>query len=185
MKKFSLLIIFCVILFALFPCKIYAQISDEAKQAFRGTRIRIFDQPIKPTDFSLPFLNSETNTTLSAHKGKVVFLNFWATWCPPCRAEMPSMEVLYQHFKDQGLEMLAINGGEDPAMVEKFINDNHYTFPVLSDRRNRISTLYGVTGIPTTFIIDRQGMIIGRLVGAIYWDDPKIIAAFDTLLKSL
>ncbi|MCL2763325.1 MAG: TlpA family protein disulfide reductase [Treponema sp.] len=182
MRKVSSLIVFCAILFASFPYQVHAQISAEAKQAFRETKIRIFDQAIEATNFSLPLLGGGT-MELSAYKGKVVFLNFWATWCPPCRAEMPSMEVLYQRFKNQGLEILAVNGGEDPARVRKFIQDNRYTYPVPVDRNNRVGSLYGIEAIPTSFILDRKGMIIGKLVGSIHWDDPKVLAAFDALLQ--
>jgi peroxiredoxin len=97
---------------------------------------------------------------------------------------MPSMEVLYQRFKDQGLEILAVNGGEDPVRVRRFIRDNGYTYPIPMDRNRQISTLFGIEAIPTTFIIDRAGMITGMLVGSIYWDDPKVMAAFDALLQS-
>ena len=183
MKKCSLLIIFCTALCVLFSHQAYAQISAEAKLAFRDTKIRIFDQPAAPVHFSLPDLNGK-QAELSAYAGKVVLLNFWATWCPPCRAEMPSMEVLYRRFKNQGLEILAVNGGEDTAQVQKFIQDNRYTFPVLMDRNNRISALYGITAIPTTYILDRKGMIVGILVGSIKWDDHKVIAAFEALIKS-
>jgi thiol-disulfide isomerase/thioredoxin len=176
-------ILFCAALFLFLSGQAYAQFSTEARRAFGETSIRVLDRRINPQNFSLPLL-SGGNAELSSYKGKVVFLNFWATWCPPCREEMPSMEVLYQRFKDRGLEILAVNIGEESAAVQSFIRTNRFTYPVPLDRNSRISTLYGVRAIPTSYIIDREGMIIASLVGSIHWDNPKVIAAFDALLES-
>jgi peroxiredoxin len=94
------------------------------------------------------------------------------------------METLYQRFKNQGLEILAVDMGERRDKVQQFITDNRYTFPVLLDSEKKFSSQYGVTAIPTTYILDREGKIIGRITGSIQWDDPKVIAAFEALLKS-
>ncbi|MDR0447107.1 MAG: TlpA family protein disulfide reductase [Treponema sp.] len=160
-----------------------AQVSSETERTLRDAGISILKERRNPIDFSLPLLTGG-NASLSSYRGKVVLLNFWATWCPPCRAEMPSMEVLYQRLKNQGLEILAVDLGEDTATVQQFIRNNPYTFPVLLDRNNRIGSQYGARSIPTTFVIDREGKIIGGVVGAIRWDEPKLIAAFDAVLKS-
>jgi len=175
--------VFCVF-FAVFflPHEAGAQVSPQVEQAFLEANIRILKEAVDPPNFTLPLLNGG-NTSLSAYKGKVVVLNFWATWCPPCRAEMPSMEIFYQRFKNNGLEILAVDVGEDAATVQQFIR-NSYTFPILLDRDNKVNSLYGIEAIPTTFILDREGKIIGMIVGSIRWDNPKVIAAFDALLKS-
>ena len=176
-----------VFLFALFfillTQNIDAQVSENAARLLRSARIQVFNQRTDARDFTLPLLDGE-NVTLSSFRGKVVFLNFWASWCPPCREEMPSMETLYQRYKDLGLEMLAVNLRESPDEVRRFVQSNGYTFPVLLDRTGRVGSNFGVSGIPTTFIIDREGKIIGRLVGSIYWDTPQIFAAFEALLSS-
>ena len=180
----NILPVFVVLCAAFFlPQEAGAQVAPEVKQAFLEANIRIFDEPVIPRDFSLPLLNGG-NTSLSAYKGKVVILNFWATWCPPCRAEMPSMEIFYQRFRNSGLEILAVDGGEDAATVQQFIQSNSYTFTVLLDRDNKVNSLYGIEAIPTTFILDREGKIIGMIVGSIRWDNPRVIAAFDALLNS-
>ena len=166
----------------LFPGRAGAQVSAEAERALTAARIRVL-KARDPVDFSLPLL-AGGSAGLSAYRGKVVVLNFWATWCPPCRAEMPSMETFYRRFKAQGLEILAVDGGEDAAMVRQFIQQNGYTFPVLLDRDNAVNSRYGISAIPTTFILDRSGKIIATVMGSIRWDDPKVTAAFDTLLKS-
>jgi thiol-disulfide isomerase/thioredoxin len=139
--------------------------------------------------FSAPLANvpnatgaASGSTRLEDYRGKVLFLNLWATWCGPCRAEMPSMEKLYQRFKNKGLEILAVNIQERKADVEAFMRRNKLTFPAALDGDGRIAGQYGVMGIPTSYILDRQGRVILRLVGSINWDDPNIFAAFETLL---
>ena len=178
-------IIACIVFCAAFlaATRIDAQVSQEAETAFQQARMRILKDRKNPLNFTLPLL-SGGNAALSSYKGKVVILNFWATWCPPCRAEMPSMETLYKRLKSQGLEMLAVDIGEDQAVVQQFIKNNNYTFPVLLDKDAKVSTQYGVSAIPTTYILDREGKIISMIVGSIQWDDPKVIAAFEALLKS-
>jgi peroxiredoxin len=174
-------VVFCTAIFLFSPQEAKAQISPEAIRAFQEAGIPLLSLPVE--NFTLPLLDGE-NTSLSAYKGKVVLLNFWATWCSPCQAEMPSMEILYQRFKNDGLEILAVDGGEGDATVRRFIRNGGYTFPVLMDRNGRVNSAYGIRAIPTSFIIDREGKILGRVVGSIRWDNSRIINAFDALLKS-
>jgi thiol-disulfide isomerase/thioredoxin len=157
-------------------------LSGTAK-AFDEAGLRLLRERVSPRDFSLSALEGETGT-LSSYKGKVVFLNFWATWCGPCRVEMPSLEAVYNKFSDKGLEMLAVNCAEDNAAVRSFIKNEGFSFPVLLDLDGRISANYGIQSIPTTFLIDRDGMIILRLVGSIDWNTPKIHAALESLLSN-
>ncbi|MCL2196590.1 MAG: TlpA family protein disulfide reductase [Treponema sp.] len=187
MKYFSGKIILRALLlssvFIIFVQQATAQVSQEASRLLTNAKIQVLNQRMDPHDFTLQFLNGGS-AALSSFKGKVVILNFWATWCPPCRAEMPSMEKLYNQFKAQGLEMLAVNIAEKNNTVNQFIKNNHYTFPVMMDSDRRISSIYGIEAIPTTYIIDREGKIIGRITGSIQWDMPHVISAFDALLKS-
>ena len=179
----NLTFVFCAI-FLIVVHNAEAQVSPEAMRLLRNARIQVMNQAMEPPqDFTLPFLNGES-ASLSSFKGKVVLLNFWATWCPPCRAEMPSMETLYQRFNSRGFEILAVNLRETPAVVRQFIQNGGYTFPIMMDRDGRTGAIYGIEAIPTSFIIDRQGKIIGRLVGSIHWDTPQVIAAFEALLNS-
>lgn len=97
--------------------------------------------------------------TLSDYQGKVVILNFWATWCRPCRAEMPAMQALYEQYHDQGLELLALNANEDPATVEAFVEEYGLTFTILQDIGFEVSELYEVEAYPSTYFIDRRGRI--------------------------
>ena len=183
MKKIILITAVVCAALIILPQSAQAQVSADASRLLRAARIQVLNQPLVPQDFTLQLL-AGGSAALSSYKGKVVILNFWATWCPPCRDEMPSMETLYRRFKDQGLEILAVNLGENTATVRQFIQNNRHTFPVLLDSNNRISAIYGVEAIPTSYILDREGRIIARIVGAIYWDTPRVIAAFDALIKS-
>ena len=169
--------------FPLTSLKVSAQTSPAARQAFRTAGITLLDQPGNAPDFNLPLLSGE-NRSLSSYRGRVIMLNFWATWCPPCVQEMPSMENLYRRFKDQGLEILAVNVGENQSTVQNFINRYRFTYPIPMDRNSRISRQYGLRYFPTTYIIDRSGQVISMTVGFKQWDTPQMISAFEALLSS-
>ena len=113
-------------------------------------------------DFSLKDLDGKT-WTLSALKGKVVLVNFWATWCPPCRKEMPDLEALYQRFKSQGFVILAISDEED-AKVRPFIAEKGYTYPVLLDPGDVVEKRYLIEGIPKSFVVDRKGKMVAQSI---------------------
>jgi thiol-disulfide isomerase/thioredoxin len=182
-NSFSVFVVVCTALFLFFPHEAKAQISPEAIKAFQDAKVPLLRQQVDSRNFTLSLLDG-VNTSLFANKGKVVILNFWATWCPPCREEMPSMEILYKRFKNNGLEILAVDGGEDDDTVRQFIRNSNYTFPVLIDKNGMVNYVYGIQAIPTSFIIDREGKILIRIIGSIKWDSPEIIKAFDALLKS-
>ncbi len=114
--------------------------------------------------------------TLSDLRGQVVLVNFWATWCPPCRQEMPSMEELYQQLKSRGVELLAINIEENgPKVVADFLTSRSHSFPILFDSQAQVQRLYHVSRFPETFIIDRNGNIVEHVVGAIDWMQPGVV----------
>jgi len=121
---------------------------------------------------------------LKNFKGKVIFLNFWATWCGPCKEEMPSMETLYQQFKEKDFVFLAISVDyEGRKPVKEFIEKEHYTFPVLLDPKYETFDLYKVKGIPTTIIIDKDRKMIGRAVGPKNWKSSDVISLINLLLR--
>jgi peroxiredoxin len=125
--------------------------------------------PGKPaTDLTLPTLDG-TQVSLQSHRGKVVFLNFWATWCIPCREEMPAMEQLHQTFRSQGLTILAVNLKESPEQVKAFMDKYHLSFTALLDHDGSIFRDYAVTGLPTTYLISREGTLLARGVGGRDW----------------
>ncbi len=122
--------------------------------------------------------------SLSQYRGKVVILNFWATWCPPCRAEKPSMEKLYGMFPDGELVMLAVNVEEDGARtVPAFLQDNPHSFPILLDPGAKAQRAYGVFRFPESFIIGRDGQVVDKVVGAIDWVDPQVVGFIQSLVK--
>lgn len=121
---------------------------------------------------------------LSDFKGKVVFLNFWATWCKPCEEEMPAMERLHQRFKDKGLVVLAISEDSDgAAVVVPYVKKHRLTFPVGVDPKMSLAGLYGVWAIPSTFIIDKRGNRALYANGPREWDGPHGQALFQSLLQ--
>jgi len=124
-------------------------------------------------DFTLIDLNGNAHT-LSDYRGKIVFLNFWATWCPPCRAEMPSMQKLYQSWDKEKYVLLAVDIGQDRERVKSFADENGYTFTILLDSQGRIAGKYGIRGIPTTCLIDQQGNLITRIVGSREWSLKEV-----------
>jgi thiol-disulfide isomerase/thioredoxin len=123
-------------------------------------------------DFKLNDLNGK-EVSLSDYKGKKVFLNFWASWCPPCKAEMPDIEKLYNETNDTDLVILAINVGEIKSDVTNFLNDNKYNFTVLLDSDQNISNQYNIRGIPTSFFINKEGEIVSSKVGGMSLDEMK------------
>ncbi len=158
MKKLSLLILLvCLPLF-------FAACGQEPKIATIG-------QPAP--DFSLVDRNGRT-WTLSKLKGQVVFVNFWATWCPPCREEMPSMQQLYDTLAKDEFKMLAVLNKDDPALADIFVAKLGITMPILNDQDNTIGKKYGLTGLPETYIIDKQGVLREKFIGPARWDSPKI-----------
>ena len=140
------------------------------------------EMSVAAQDFELPTLSGDY-VRLSNFRGKVVFLNIWATWCPPCREEMPSMESLYRKLKGRDFEMLAVSiDGEGGKAVRPFAAKYGLTFPVLLDPDNKTSKLYGLTGVPETFIIDKNGMVIKKVIGAQNWMKKEWLDYFDRII---
>ncbi|MBI5871131.1 MAG: redoxin domain-containing protein [Actinobacteria bacterium] len=120
-------------------------------------------------NFTLPLMNGG-DVSLDDYKGKVVLLNIWATWCNPCREEMPSMEQLYQNMKGKPFEILAVSidtrGSKD---VEPFVKKLGLTFPILLDSDKKVNNMYQATGVPETFIIDKNGVVRDHILGPVNW----------------
>jgi len=124
------------------------------------------------------------NTSLEDYRGKIVLLNFWATWCVPCRAEMPGMETIWQKYKEQGLVIAAVSVDEGSrGRIETFSKILDLSFPILLDPESKVSDLYKVSNMPTSFLIDRNGKIISRIVGTEEWASPEAIQLVEKLLS--
>jgi peroxiredoxin len=138
----------------------------------------------KAAAFKLADLRGDS-VSIAELRGKVVFLNIWATWCAPCREEMPSMEKLYQRLRDnKGFVMLAVSqdtSSRDEVMA--YVKKHGYHFDVLLDPTNAVAEAYKVSGVPETFIINREGRIVAHHSGAFDWSQPAISDAVQELLK--
>ncbi|AEE96699.1 peroxiredoxin family protein [Mahella australiensis] len=148
----------------------------------------MMDIPIE--DFELEDLNGD-KIKLSDYKGKIVLLNFWATWCPPCREEMPYFQEIYEEYKDYDVVVLTVNstsvelrGGTDSEQAEKnarkFMEDNGYTFPVLLDKDDEVWAIYQQRGIPANYIIDKDG-IVRYAFGGAYPNKEQIIQYIENI----
>lgn len=117
-------------------------------------------------DFRLPDLTGGEQS-LRQYRGKIVLVNFWATWCKPCTTEMPAMQTTYDRLRDRGFVVLAVNELEDEAKVREHIRAHSHTFPVLMDYDNRVANLYGVFGLPVSVFIDRAGVVQDYIKGGL------------------
>jgi peroxiredoxin len=159
--------------------------TAEGREDDLFSRIRI--NPIKGNkrvpDFSLKDLTGK-KVEIKQYKGKIIFLNFWATWCGPCKEEMPSLEVLHRQFKGDNFVLLTISVDyEGLKPVREFLDKQHYTFPVLLDPNGETLDLFEVKGIPITFIIDKRGRVIGRAIGPRDWKSPEVFSLINILIQ--
>ena len=121
-------------------------------------------KPEKAKDFTLKNLAGE-EVSLSRFQGQPVMINFWASWCNPCRDELPLIETMYEKFQDQGFVVVAVNSGESAGAVQAFATEQGLTFPILLDEDMKITALYRVRGLPVSVFVDTQGMITNQHVG--------------------
>jgi peroxiredoxin len=118
---------------------------------------------------------------MSDYLGQVVIVNFWATWCPPCRAEMPSMQRAWDKLKQEDIVMLGIDVGEDEDTVFLFTANYPVEFPLLMDKDSKVIGEWPVRGLPTTFVVDPEGRIVYQAIGGREWDDPELMEAVRAL----
>ena len=141
----------------------------------------VYDQPIDlPITAPIPALTGDP-VKVNDFAGKITLLNFWATWCPPCRAEMPSIERLYKQMKGAKFRIVAIDAGEHRSQVASFIEKNKYTFPIYLDESNELSSIFAARGIPSTYLVNKEGKVIAVRIGAMEYDQAELIK----LLKEL
>jgi peroxiredoxin len=135
---------------------------DDPRFAAAMSKLEADDERRQRADFTMTDIEGKP-WTLSALRGKVVLVNFWATWCPPCRKEMPDLEGLYERFKDQGFVILAISD-EDATKVKPFIAERGITYPILLDPGRKVNGLFVVEGIPKSFVYDRNGKLVAESI---------------------
>jgi len=156
--------------------------AESLDSALDALGFQLPQKTLPAVDFELEDLDGNL-ISLSSMRGKVVFLNFWATWCPPCRAEMPSMEKLYNKFASRDFEIVAVNLQEKNKQVSKFVADNGLTFKILLDKSGSIGAAYGARSIPTTYIISKDGSVLARTIGGREWDTAEIFDLFEKILS--
>ncbi len=120
--------------------------------------------------------------TLAHYRGRVVLLNFWATWCPPCRDEMPALQALHARLSDRPFTVLGVNYGEAPARIESFLGRAPVGFPLLLDPRHEAITAWGVRTLPATFLVGPDGEVRYRIIGELDWAAADIVARVRRLL---
>ena len=148
-----------------------------------GHRLSALKEPVPAHDFTLLDMEEDPHT-FSDYRGKVVILNFWATWCPPCRREMPSLERLYQKYKGSDFTVLAVNQMEDADHVFAYTGQLEVdpTFTILFDHASEVSEAFQVKGLPTTYLVDKQGRIRYRAIGGREFDHPDVETQIQKLL---
>lgn len=129
-----------------------------------GSRVPVVGAPVE--DFQLVDLDGKAHS-LNQYRGKIVLVNFWATWCKPCTTEMPAMQATYDKLRDKGFVVLAVNELEDDAKVREHIKQYGHTFPVLMDRNNKVANQFGVFGLPVSVFIDQQGRVQEYIKGGL------------------
>jgi peroxiredoxin len=162
LNAFSRLVVLSVMLYVL-PGAIQA---EQTLTAIPGE--------VMAPDFNLPDTSGKMHR-LSDYRGKVVIINFWTTWCPPCREELPSMNRAWEKIREQGIAMLAINMGEDEDTIFIFSADYPTDFPVLMDQSGEVIEQWPVKGLPTTYVIAPDGRIAYRAIGSREWDDADLL----------
>ena len=149
------------------------------RQPVDDTPLRV-GQPL--ADFTLPDLRGQS-AQLAALRGKVVFVNVWATWCQPCIDEMPTIQQLYERLHGRGLEVLAVSlDALGAQVVGPFMQNYRLTFPTLLDTKSVVQRLYHTTGVPESFVVDKRGILVDKVVGPRDWVHPQTIAQFERLL---
>jgi thiol-disulfide isomerase/thioredoxin len=156
--------------------------AETLQQRMSRLGLAVAQKPVAPIEFELPDLAGK-KVKLSSLKGKVVFLNFWATWCGPCRSEMPSMQRMYEELKGEGLEILAVDLQEEKGQVQSFAKELALNFPILLDSTGAVGAQYSARAIPTTYLFDRKGFIFARAVGARQWDTPEMLETLRRVLR--
>jgi peroxiredoxin len=131
------------------------------------------------SEFTLTDLEGRTHS-LSQHRGNIVMVNFWATWCKPCTTEMPAMQACYDRLRDKGFVVLAVNELEDEAKVREHITAYAHTFPVLLDQDNRVANQYGVYGLPVSVFIDEHGIVQEYIKGGLL-NEQKIVEVVERI----
>ena len=155
--------------------------EQELERLFGNMGILKMPHTTRPLEIHLKDIFGNT-VSLSSFRGKIVFLNFWATWCPTCVVEMPSMEKLHQQFKNKDFAMVAVNMQESETQVRSFFNKLQLSFTALLDSSGEVAAGLAVNALPTTYFLDKEGRIMGVALGPRQWDKQASIELFEFLI---
>ena len=165
------------------------------KPAARSGRVLALDDAVRELDLIRPSrqkvaedftlgLASGGTFRLGDHRGKTVLINFWATWCPPCREEMPALERLYRQHKEQGLVLVAVSIDADSAVVPPYVKASKLTFPIALDPKAEVANKYGVRALPSSFVVDGQGTMTALALGPRAWDNDASHSLVEALTRA-
>lgn len=171
-------LVLLMVLFLVLGCEQAKSKQAPQKSIPEGPRVGF-----RAPGFVVPTLDDQ-NLSLAGYRGKVVMINFWATWCIPCRVEMPSMENLYEKYRGKGFEILAVSGGESKSVVQPFVENLKLSFPILLDEEFEVHGEYEINAIPSTFLVDKSGMITHRFFGAVDWNNDQSSELIGKLIKA-
>lgn len=172
-----------VLVFLMIISALILLLLNQKSLFFKSEKQELLAIGLPAPDFTFPGLDGK-KVSLSNYKGKVVIVNIWATWCPPCVEEMPSMEKLYQKLKGKDFEILAVSiDSLGSKAVAPFMNKHKLTFPALIDSTETVRTSYKTTGIPESFIIDKNGILIEKIIGPRNWARPAILRFLTNLIQ--
>jgi len=148
-----------------------------------GAPVAVPSEKSQAPEITVVSLNNQ-QLTLSTLKGKVVLLNFWATWCPPCREEIPSMMKLNSFMTGKPLQMVCVSVDEGgKKAIEEFFKNSGFSLPTYTDATGQAAKIYGITGVPETFVIDKNGVIVKKVIGGLDWNSPEVISFLEGLMK--
>lgn len=150
-----------------------AQPAVAGSDALQALGLQSPNEPVAAPLFGLPDLNGK-RIQLKELRGKLVFLNFFATWCGPCREEMPGMDRLFRAYQDRGLMVLAVNMQESAKTVRPFVQELKLSFPAVLDAKGSVSHEYGIRALPVSFLVGRDGNLLWRAMGGREWDTPQL-----------
>jgi len=183
---FSIILLLCsgIVSLFFFKAELWAQSdSREIDRLFSSMGVTKVSATKNPVIINLKDMNGQ-QVSLADFKGKIVFLNFWTTWCPTCRIEMPSMEKLHRKLKDKDFAMVTVNLQESASQVKTFFKEFKLTFTALLDSTGEVGVSFGIRAIPTTYILDKTGRIIGLANGPREWDSKDAVALFENLIDN-
>jgi len=155
---------------------------SEAAEYLKALSILPPNREVQALDFTVESLVGDSEN-LSDYRGKVIFLNFWATWCGPCRAEVGEIDALHETLKDEDFMVMALSIQEQKKKVSKFMESNDIDFPVYLDSDGAVAAMYGVNGIPTTYIIAPDATIVGKAVGPRQWGGTESVELMRSLMN--